>query len=131
MMTALMHRLRGLRQKRPRALPLAILVMAALLVMKSALVIQAAGGAPAALAIAARAMLSPAQAAGGHGAPSSHAPITAKASPAKEPAASAAVPPAVPAEPPVSEAERSKGIRRDRVRWRRQSRACRFRRPCA
>lgn len=107
MMAALMHRLRGLRQKRPRALRLAILVMAVLLVIKSALLIQAAGGAPAALAVAARAMLSPAQAAGGHGAPSGHAPVAATTPPAKQPVAPAAVPPAPPAEPPVNEAERA------------------------
>lgn len=112
MIAALMHRLRGVRQKRPQALPLAILVMAALLVVKSALLIQAAGGAPAALAVAARAMLSPAQAAGGHGAPTSqapgsHAPAAVKASPAKDPIAAAAVPPATPPEPSVNEAERA------------------------
>jgi len=107
MMAALMHRLRGLRRQRPRALPLAILVMAALLIVKSALLIQAAGGAPAALAVAARAMLSPAQAAGGHGAPSSHAPAAAKTPPAKDPVAPVAVPPAAPAEPSVNEAERA------------------------
>ena len=82
---------------RPRVLPLAILAMGGLLALKGTHLIQAAGGAPAALATASRAMLPQAHAA-------SHAP-------AKEAAPKEAPPPAAaattPAEPPVNDAERA------------------------
>ncbi len=90
------------RLPRPRVLPLAILAMGGLLASKSAHLLQAVGGAPAAaLASAGQAMVPSAQAA--HPAP--------KEAPAKEaarkdtpPAQPAAAPPA---EPPVNEAERA------------------------
>lgn len=106
----LLHRLRRpwpqprLFRLRPRALPLAILVMGGLLASKGVHLIQAAGGAPAALASASQAVLPSAQAAG-HSA--------AKEAPPKEashkeaPPAQSAAAPAPPAEPPVNEAERA------------------------
>jgi len=90
--------MRLVNRLRPRLLLLAILGMAALLALKAAHLVQAAGGAPAALATAGRAMLSPAQAAGHAAPPGAHAPATPVAAP---PVAAA------PAEPPVNEAERS------------------------
>jgi len=94
--------LRRLPKLRPfrlrlRVLPLAIFAMGGLLVLKSAHLIQAAGGAPAALASASRAMVPQAQAA-------SHSPAK-EAAPKDAPAAAA--PAAPPAEPPVNEAERA------------------------
>ncbi len=81
---------------RPRVLPLAILGMVGLMALKSAHLIQAAGGAPAALATASRAVLPQAHAA-------SHMP--AKEAAPKEIAP--AIPAAAPAEPPVNDAERA------------------------
>ncbi len=109
------------RRLRPRVLPLAILAMGGLLVLKSAHLIQAAGGAPAALASAGEAVLPRAQAAASHAAapeaPAKEAPAKealAKLGPAKEasrkdapPAPPFAAPAAAPAEPPVNEAERA------------------------
>lgn len=103
------------RLGRPRALPLAILAMGGLLALKGAHLIQAAGGAPAALASATEAMLPRAQAASHSAAKEGAAKEgAAKEAPAKEashkeapPAQPAAAPPAPPAEPPVNEAERA------------------------
>ncbi len=91
---------------RPRALPLAILAMGGLLALKSAHLIQAAGGAPAALASAGQAMLPRAQAAASHSAPKEAPPkeTSHKEAPPSQPAATPAAPPA---EPPVNEAERA------------------------
>lgn len=90
---------------RPRILPLAILGMGSLLALKSVHLLQAAGGAPAALVSASKAVLPSAQAA------SSSAP---KDTPPKEaarkeapPAQPFAAPAAPPADPPVNEAERA------------------------
>ena len=102
----LLHRLRRpwfqprASRLHPRILPLAILGMGGLLALKSVHLIQAAGGAPAALASASKAVLPSAQAA-------SHS--AAKEAPPKEapPAQPAAAPAAPPAEPPVNEAERA------------------------
>ncbi len=103
-MMRLLQRLRRLRSPqfrqfrlRPRVLPLAILGMGGLLALKSAHLIQAAGGAPAALATASRAVLPQAHAA-------SHAPAKEAAPKEAPPVAAAATPPA---EPPVNEAERA------------------------
>ena len=91
-----------LRRLRPRALPMAIFGMAGLLALKGAHLVQAAGGAPAALATASRAMLSPAQAATHEAVPATHG------SEAHPTSAHATVPPpAPPAEPPVDAAERA------------------------
>jgi len=104
------------RRLRPRVLPLAILAMGGLLVLKTAHLVQAAGGAPAALASAGQAVLPRAQAAASHAAaPEASAKETpAKPGPAKEasrkdapPAPPFAPPAAAPAEPPVNEAERA------------------------
>ena len=102
---------------RPRVLPLAILAMAGLLALKSAHLLQAAGGAPAALANAREAMLPRAQAASHSAAPEAPVKETpaketpAKSGPAKEASRKEAPPPqpaaAPPAEPPVNEAERA------------------------
>ena len=97
---------------RPRVLPLAILAMAGLLALKSAHLVQAAGGAPAALANTREALLPRAQAAASHPAPPAPAKETpAKPAPAKEASRKEAPPPqpaaAPPAEPPVNEAERA------------------------
>lgn len=99
----LLHRLRNMRSiklrkfgLRPRVLPLAILGMGGLMVLKGAHLIQAAGGAPAALATASRAVLPQAHAA-------SHTPAK-EATPKAAPPATAATPPA---EPLVNDAERA------------------------
>lgn len=87
---------------RPRVLPMAILGMAGLLALKGVSLVQAAGGAPAALASASRAMLPPAQAATHPSAPAAHGAEThASLAPAS------VAPPAVPVEPPINEAERA------------------------
>ena len=102
---------------RPRALPMAICGMAGLMALKGAHLVQAAGGAPAALATAGRAMLSPAQAAS-HDAPSSEAvshqsaghesaPAAHGSDPHRNQAQAAVAKPALPVEPPVDEAERT------------------------
>ncbi len=99
-----------LRAVRPRPLSLACAVMAVLLVVKTREVVQAVGGAPAALLSASRAMVPAAHAA----APVPAQPVPAqpahealreasKAAPAATPAAAA--PP--PADPPVSDSERA------------------------
>jgi flagellar motility protein MotE (MotC chaperone) len=104
------------RRLRPRVLPLAILAMGGLLVLKTTHLVQAAGGAPAALASAGEAMLPRAQAAASHAAATeaSAKEAPAKPAPAKEasrkdapPAPPFAAPAAPPAEPPVNEAERA------------------------
>ena len=87
---------------RPRVLPMTIIGMAGLLTLKGAYLVQAAGGAPAALATAGRAMLPPAQAATHQSAPPPHGSETHAS---QAPAAVAA--PAPPAEPPVNDAERA------------------------
>jgi len=99
----LLHRLRHMHsielwkfRLRPRVLPLAILGMGGLMALKGAHLIQAAGGAPAALATASRAVLPQAHAA-------SHAPAK-EATPKEAPPATAATPPA---EPLVNDAERA------------------------
>jgi len=89
--------MRIMNRLRPRLLPLTIVGIAGLLAFKSAYLLQAAGGAPAAFATAGRAMLSPAQAAGHAPAAASHAPPAPAAPPAAAP----------PTEPPVNEAERA------------------------
>ena len=66
-MMRFLNRLRPARM-RPRILPMAILCMVAVMLLKGMHLVQAAGGAPAALATASRAMLPPAQAAGSHAA---------------------------------------------------------------
>ena len=94
--------MRIVKRLRPRVLPMAIVGMAGLLALKGVYLVQAAGGAPAALATAGRAVLSPAQAAGHEPAPAKHSskqPVT--------PASAVAAPPAPPVEPPVNEAERA------------------------
>ncbi len=94
-MMRFLNRLRPARM-RPRILPMAILCMVAVMLLKGMHLVQAAGGAPAALATASRAMLPPAQAAGSHAA-------------AKETTipATLVAPPPPPTEPPVDEAERA------------------------
>lgn len=87
---------------RPRTLHMAIFGMAGLLALKGAHLVQAAGGAPAALATASRAMLPPAQAATHEAAPATHG-SEAQANHAQ----AAVAPPAPPAEPPIDEAERA------------------------
>ena len=85
-----------------RPLPFACAAMALLLAVKAREVVQAVGGAPAALLSAGRAVVPAAQAAGhGGGAPAKPAPTPAAASAAPAP------PPAVPAEPPISDTERA------------------------
>ncbi len=94
--------MRSARRLRPRVLPMAILGMAGLLAPKSIHLIQAAGGAPAALATAGRAVMSPAYAAGHELAPTPHG--------SGQHATQAPVviaPPAAAAEPPVDDAERA------------------------
>ena len=101
---SLLHWLRNTRapdprkfRLRPRVLPLAIFAMGGLITLKSVHFIQAAGGAPAALATASRAVLPQARAA-------SHAPAKEAAPKQTPPPAAAAT---TPAEPPVNEAERA------------------------
>lgn len=94
--------MRMLSRLRPRTLHMAIVGMAGLLALKGAHLVQAAGGAPAALATASRAMLPPAQAATHEAAPATH---RAEAHPNQ--AQAAVAPPAPPAEPPIDEAERA------------------------
>ncbi len=102
---------------RPRALPMAICGIAGLMALKGAHMVEAAGGAPAALATAGRAMLSPAQAAS-HETPSNEAkshesagheaaPAVHGSDPRQNQAQPAVAKPALPAEPPVDEAERA------------------------
>ena len=99
--------MRMLRRLHLRALPLSILAMAGLLALKGAHLMQAAGGAPAALATASRAMLPAAHAASHEAA--SHTPAPAAHVPeTRSSQAQAVLPaPALPAEPPVDEAERA------------------------
>ncbi len=94
--------MRMLDRLRPRVLPMAILGMAGLLALKGVNLVQAAGGAPAALASAGRAMLSPANAAGHGAAPAPH-----NAEPRNAPAPASAPIPAPVAEPAVDDAERA------------------------
>jgi len=96
--------MRMFRRLRPRVLPMAIIGMASLLALKGAHLVQAAGGAPAALATASRAMLPPAQAA-------AHESVLATREAIPEahqnrPQAAVALP-TPPVEPPVDEAERA------------------------
>ncbi len=103
-----------LRALRPRPLSLACAVMAVLLVVKTREVVQAVGGAPAALLSASRAMVSaahaaapaPAQPAPAHPAPVQPGHEASKEAPKVVPAApaAAALPPA---DPPVSDSERA------------------------
>ena len=90
---------------RPRALPMAICGMAGLMALKGAHLVQAAGGAPAALATAGRAMLSPAQAASHESAGHESAPVAHGLDPHQNQAAAAK--PALTVEPPVDDAERA------------------------
>lgn len=94
--------MRMLSRLRPRTLHMAIVGMAGLLALKGAHLVEAAGGAPAALATASRAMLPPAQAATHEAAPATHS-SEAQANHAQ----AAVAPPAPPAEPPIDEAERA------------------------
>lgn len=92
--------MRLLHRLRPRVLPLAILGMGGLLALKGVHLLQAAGGAPAALVSAGNAVLPSAQAAS-HSAPKEAA---RKEAPAAPPVVTPVMPPA---EPPVDEAERA------------------------
>ncbi len=92
---------------RPRALPIAICGMAGLMALKSAHLVQAAGGAPAALATAGRAVLSPAQAASHESAGHESAPAAHSSDPHRDQAQTAVTKPALLAEPQVDEAERA------------------------
>ena len=96
----MIQRLRGLR---PRPLPFACAAMALLLAVKTREVVQAVGGAPAALLSASRAVVPAAQAAGHGGGDAPAKPASTAATAAPAPAA----PPAPPAEPPIGDAERA------------------------
>jgi len=101
--------MRIVRRLRPRVLPMAIIGMAGLLALKGAHLVQAAGGAPAALATASRAMLPPAQAAAHESVLATHEAIPAPHGPEahQNPPQAAVAPPRPPVEPPVDEAERA------------------------
>lgn len=96
----MIQRLRGLR---PRPLPFACAAKALLLAVKTREVVQAVGGAPAALLSASRAVVPAAQAAGHGGGDAPAKPVSTAATAAPAPAA----PPAPPAEPPIGDAERA------------------------
>ncbi len=98
--------MRRFKRLRPRTLHMAIVGMAGLLALKGAHLVEAAGGAPAALATASRAMLPPAQAAAHEAAPATHS-SEGHANHAQPVVAPPAPPPAPPAEPPIDEAERA------------------------